>query len=424
MDVGLDIRMLTKCFGRHAVAKLDVDCQSYDAILSLAETDLIKTINLDKLFSGIYILRESPVILINCMVYLRANRHGKCAKFRKLLSYVRSKITILDFLCGLMAAGHGSVADLLLRRIYQRKYGERTQAITKVSIRNRDAVHVLVRKLKVIIDSSTVADPLKALRRLAIEYKSQIQCENDSLRRQQLSEKYLGVLGVEIDSNGFSSSAFKYITFQALLSEFKRVTQMTTCPVLFDGLLHIRLASHYSYCGQGDAAKEMVTQAMVTTQTVDACPELTNIWYETLNVFLLEFEEFPSRENMNKVIQTGYTGMQTSSESDFEIYRFWTSSFLIRMVFACLGIGIRGNIIPRFAVRDEDIDLAQILLVGIDEKGLTLRKRMFYCSAMGRLFQLKNDWPKAAHYTFEAKALALRLGFEEMKYIVGPKESN
>lgn len=423
MDMGLDIRLLAKCIKTIVNGKLDTDLEAYATILSLENDDLLSQINLEGLFSGIRALRDSPIAFRNVSIFLRADTHVKTVKFKRIISYIKSKISVLDFISGLMSSGHDNVADLLSRRLYRRRFGEGMSFVAKVDISSRKAMHVLVRKLKVSIDSKIIAEPLKAVRRLAIEYKHQLQNENNTVRRQKIADKYMGVLAVEIDTHGFSHDECRYASLEALLSEFKRITQLTSSPALYEALLHIRLGSHYSYCGKIDSAKEMVTQAMVATQNIGACPELTNIWYEALNVYLLEFEDCPERRIRNKIIQTGYTGIQTTSTgSDFNTIQFWTSCILIRMAFACLGIGIRGNVIHDFIVTEEDINLAQVLLAGVEEKELTMRRRMFYSVAVGRLYQLRRDWPKAAFYFHDAKALALKLGFEETKYIVGPIE--
>lgn len=418
MDVGLDIRMLTKCFAGNHIAKLEDDIYSFEAIQSLINDNIVSQVDIEKVVLSIHILNDVPCTLRNVKTFLKANEClDKATKLRRIIAYLKNKVTMLDVLCGLLASDYQSVADLLLRRVYQKKFAEQTTAVPKIDPGDRNSVHALVKKLKQIVDSKSINNPKKVVRKMAIEYKNQLCIEQDVCRKQRLADRYLGVIAAEIDSDYYSPSG--YVSIQALMSEFQRVMQMSSCPSLFEGLFHIRLASHYSVCGQIDNAKELVTQALVVTQDTAMCPEVSNIWYETLNVFLLEFEQAPTRENRDKVVQTGYTGIQSTSESRYEIQQLWISHFLIRMAFACLGIGIRGNVIPGVNVTQEDINLAEVLLAGVVENELTMRRRMFYSLAKGRFYQLKEEWPNAAGRILEAKTLALKLGFEEAKYITG-----
>ena len=418
MDVGLDIRMLTKCFAGNHIAKLEDDIHSFEAIRSLINDDLFSQVDIEKFVLSMHILNDVPSTLRNVKTFLKANKClDKATKLARIIAYLKNKITMLDVLCGLLASDYQSVADLLLRRVYQKMFGAQTGAVPKINPGDRYSVHVLVKKLKQIVDCKSIDNPKKVFRKMAIEYKNQLCTENDVCRKQRLADRYLGVIAAEIDSDYYSPSG--YVSIQSLMSEFKRVMQMSSCPSLFEGLFNIRLASHFSVCGQIAAAKELVTQALVVTQDTAICPEVSNIWYETLNVFLLEFEHAPTRENRNKVVQTGYTGIQSTSESRYEIQQLWVSHFLIRMAFACLGIGIRGNVIPGFIVTQDDINLAEVLLAGVVENELTMRRRMFYSLAKGRFHQLKEEWPNAAGRILEAKTLALKLGFEEAKYIAG-----
>ena len=420
MEIGLDIQMLTKCFGDGYKSNLENDSVAAETILSISNENIIDQLDIEKVINGIYALRTDNKTLQNVKIFLNASQLDKASSFKRIISYLKDKITFLDFLGGLLASDYQAIADFLLRRIYQNRFRERPLPITRAEIANRKTVHVLVKGLKQWIDSKCVPDPLKVIRKFALSYKSQMNREEDGSRKQRLADKYLGVIAVEIDSIPYCLSTHKFVTVQGLVSEFRRVTKMTTCPSLYEALLNIRLASYYSYSGQIDDAKDLVTYAMVLTQNTALCPEISNIWYETLNVYLNEFELTQDRENMKKVIQTGYQGIQTTCDSEFGIQQYWTSCFLIRMAFACLGIGIRGNNIPSVTLKEEDADLAQTCLAGVMEEILPMRHKMFYSLARGRYFQLKDDWAKAAFHMQEAKTLALKLGFAETKHILGP----
>lgn len=89
--------------------------------------------------------------------------------------------------------------------------------------------------------------------------------------------------------------------------------------------------------------------------------------------------------------------------------------FILRMVFALLGIGNRANIIPLYSVDRTNLTEAQRLLAIIDTNwnGIEVRREMFYCVARARLNEQLRLFDEAKCYIARAKLQAVQGHFLE-----------
>ncbi|XP_045187489.2 uncharacterized protein LOC123545207 [Mercenaria mercenaria] len=277
------------------------------------------------------------------------------------------------------------------------------------------AKQLFFRNLKRMVHDSQFKNPRKALRYMAVRCKADLDNETDEYKRQLLADRCVAIIGVEIDAFYDSLACENEITQKEMFSEMRKLIPHTSNPLITDTVYYTRQANMNAFHGNIQHAEDMLIQARTSAFTIQHCLELVNMLYVEVYVKLWEFEINPSKSVLDSIMMWGRIGLESLEAESEATKLLWRRMFILRMVFALLGIGNRANIIPQYIVDPVSLQEAQTLLAVIDTNwnDIEVRREMFYCVARARLNEQIGRFEEAKHYIDRAKRLAVQGRFLE-----------
>lgn len=368
-----------------------------------------------------------PVLLmeylfnIKCVdKYTYSYFHDKATYWSKpiLLEFILTNISSLCSLSTLINVlrdlGYSHISCQLLKRWILPQSS--VVRVNRMDTSNRKPVQQYFKMLKRKIWNAEFKDPLNTLRSLTKRLKITMMAENDVQKRQCLADKVVAVLGVEIDAHAITFDT--ELSEHHLFKELRDIVPHTTNTMITDVILYGRRANACAIGKHFSLGEKYLQKAKVCSAFLTPCLELANMLYCEVYVKLWEFEQNPSREIRESLVQMAEVGIECLRDEEEEIRILWTRMFLLRMTFCLLGIGNRTNIIPN-CTTIECIEKARQMLDILDltMNGMDTRREMFYQMASARLSELEGNLPLALEKIRMSFRLAMEGKFKEQSFI-------
>lgn len=337
-------------------------------------------------------------------------------KREEIISYVVDSLPFqVEFsalVINLDKCGYNKLAARLFLKLFEHNVDCR---IHNSETESRTKLQTFFRNLKRMVHDSQFKNPRHALRSMAVRFKADLESEIDENRRQLLADRCVAIIGVEIDAFYDSLACESEITQEGMFSEMRNLIPHTSNPSVTETIYYTRQANMNAFHGNIEHAGSMLVQARSSAFNIENCLEITNMLYVEVYVKLWEFELNPSKAVLDSIMFWGRIGL-ASLETQCEATNvMWRRMFILRMVFALLGIGNRANIIPQYTVDPASLKEAQTLLAKVDKNwsGIEVRREMFYCVARARLNEQLQNFKEAKYFIDRAKLLALQGRFLE-----------
>lgn len=331
-----------------------------------------------------------------------------------LLANISSLCSLSTLINVLRDLGYSHISYQLLKRWLLPQSS--VVRVNRMDTSNRKPVQQYFKMLKRKIWNAEFKDPLNTLRSLTKRLKISMMAENDVQKRQCLADKVVAVLGVEIDAHAITFDT--ELSEHHLFKELRDIVPHTTNTMITDVILYGRRANACAIGKHFSLGEKYLQKAKACSTFLTPCLELANMLYCEVYVKLWEFEQNPSREIRESLVQMAEVGIECLTDEEEEIRVLWTRMFLLRMAFCLLGIGNRTNIIPN-CTTIKCIEKAHQILDILDTalNDMDTRREMFYQMASARLSELEGNLPLALEKIRMSFRLAMDGKFKEQYFI-------
>lgn len=174
-----------------------------------------------------------------------------------------------------------------------------------------------------------------------------------------------------------------------------------------------RLAIACAVAGKFDDGGRYIQKAIMSSYFLGCCVAIPNFLYIYVFFLLCVYEQNPSKENRKHIIRISEMGLQSVEDENELISRFWVRIFMLRMIYALLGLSFKGEPITAIYVEPRCISRAKKLLSEVDSLWDTIesRRKIMYFVAKARISQLeeKADYIKTVLYYLN---IAISIGEE------------
>lgn len=246
--------------------------------------------------------------------------------------------------------------------------------------------------------------------------QNQIQHEREESKRQFLSDKYIALLGAEIDAIAITYDVT--LPDQDIFTELKSLAVNSTDASISEVVFFGRKANALAIAKKFSEGEDMVKQAHCCANFTGPCLEIANMIYIDVYFKLWQFEQTPTTELKESLLYEGSKGLWALSEEEEEIRNLWKRMFLLRMIFCLVGLSNKGGCISGCVICEEDVDRAERYMNEIDLKDIEARREMMYYIAKARIKQLRRMFDDANTEIDRAEAIAQSGNFKEIDSIM------
>lgn len=281
---------------------------------------------------------------------------------------------------------------------------------------NKKTIHLYFKNLKRLVHNAQFKDPRSFFRKQARILQNQIQHEHAESKRQFLADKYIALLGAEIDAIAITYDVT--LPDQDIFTELKSLAVNSTDASISEVVFFGRKANALAIAKKFSEGEDMVKQAHCCANFTGPCLEIANMIYIDVYFKLWQFEQTPTTELKESLLYEGSKGLWALSEEEEEIRNLWKRMFLLRMIFCLVGLSNKGRCIPGCVIREEDMDRAEKYMNEIDLKDIEARREMMYYIAKARIKQLRRMFDDANTEIDRAEAIAQSGNFKEIDSIM------
>lgn len=281
---------------------------------------------------------------------------------------------------------------------------------------NKKTIHLYFKNLKRLVHNAQFKDPRSFFRKQARLLQNQIQHESAESKRQFLADKYIALLGAEIDAIAITYDVT--LPDQDIFTELKSLAVNSTDASISEVVFFGRKANALAIAKKFSEGEDMVKQAHCCANFTGPCLEIANMIYIDVYFKLWQFEQTPTTELKESLLYEGSKGLWALSEEEEEIRNLWKRMFLLRMIFCLVGLSNKGRCIPGCVIREEDMDRAEKYMNEIDLKDIEARREMMYYIAKARIKQLRRMFDDANTEIDRAEAIAQSGNFKEIDSIM------
>lgn len=277
--------------------------------------------------------------------------------------------------------------------------------LNRADTSNRRKIGELFKNIKQKVHAMMFKNSLSAVHDLGERIKKSIIDIDDPVQKMYACDKFVALKAAEMDS--LTNIAGIVSKDHPGYLEMKRYVSSTSNPALAEVILYGRQADVLSTTGDFEEAEDFMRQALVSAYTSCSCVEVTDMLYKNVVVKLSKFEKNPHDEELRKsILFEADRGLWTLHDESEDLRLFWTKLFLLRMVFAHLGIGKFCDIIPNYKPNMQSIVEAKRILQLDPLKDLEHRRQMFIAVARARLEERIGDMEAAMKHLRKARELA------------------
>ncbi|XP_048764541.2 uncharacterized protein LOC125672348 [Ostrea edulis] len=277
---------------------------------------------------------------------------------------------------------------------------------------NKKTIHIYFKNLKRLVHNAQFRNPREFFRKQARQLRDQIEREKIESRKQFLADKYIALLGAEIDAIAITYDST--LPDQNIFEELRSLASLSTDASISEVVFFGRKANALAIAKKFLEGEDMVKQAHCCANFTGPCLEIANMIYIDVYFKLWQFEQTPTNELKDALLYEGSKGLWALSEEEEEIRNLWKRMFLLRMIFCLLGLSNKGCCIPDCVISKEDVERAEGYMHEIDLKDIEARREMMYYIARARMQELKGLFYDASLEIDKASAIAHSGNFKEM----------
>lgn len=306
--------------------------------------------------------------------------------------------------------------SLFLYSLYAESQSQSLVTVKRSVPANKKTIHLYFKNLKRLVHNAQFKDPRSFFRKQARILQNQIQHEHAESKRQFLADKYIALLGAEIDAIAITYDVT--LPDQDIFTELKSLAVNSTDASISEVVFFGRKANALAIAKKFSEGEDMVKQAHCCANFTGPCLEIANMIYIDVYFKLWQFEQTPTTELKESLLYEGSKGLWALSEEEEEIRNLWKRMFLLRMIFCLVGLSNKGRCIPGCVIREEDMDRAEKYMNEIDLKDIEARREMMYYIAKARIKQLRRMFDDANTEIDRAEAIAQSGNFKEIDSIM------
>lgn len=306
--------------------------------------------------------------------------------------------------------------SLYMHFLYAESHSQSLVTVKRSVPINKKSIHLYFKNLKRLVHNAQFKDPRSFFRKQARLLQNQIQHERAESKRQFLSDKYIALLGAEIDAIAITYDVT--LPDQDIFTELKSLAVNSTDASISEVVFFGRKANALAIAKKFSEGEDMVKQAHCCANFTGPCLEIANMIYIDVYFKLWQFEQTPTTELKESLLYEGSKGLWALSEEEEEIRNLWKRMFLLRMIFCLVGLSNRGRCIPGCVICEEDVDRAEKYMNEIDLKDIEARREMMYYIAKARIKQLRRMFDDANTEIDRAEAIAQSGNFKEIDSIM------
>lgn len=306
--------------------------------------------------------------------------------------------------------------SLFLYSLYAESQSQSLVTVKRSVPANKKTIHLYFKNLKRLVHNAQFKDPRSFFRKQARILQNQIQHEHAESKRQFLADKYIALLGAEIDAIAITYDVT--LPDQDIFTELKSLAVNSTDASISEVVFFGRKANALAIAKKFSEGEDMVKQAHCCANFTGPCLEIANMIYIDVYFKLWQFEQTPTTELKESLLYEGSKGLWALSEEEEEIRNLWKRMFLLRMIFCLVGLSNKGRCIPGCVIREEDVDRAEKYMNEIDLKDIEARREMMYYIAKARIKQLRRMFDDANTEIDRAEAIAQSGNFKEIDSIM------
>ena len=281
---------------------------------------------------------------------------------------------------------------------------------------NKKAIHIYFKNLKRLVHNAQFKNPREFFRKQARLLQDRIERETvDESKRQFLADKFIALLGAEIDAIAITYDAT--LPDQDIFSELKSLTAKSTDASISEVVFYGRKANALAIAKKFSEGEDMVKQAHCCANFTGPCLEIANMIYIDVYFKLWQFEQTPTSKLKESLLYEGSKGLWALSEEEEDIRNLWKRMFLLRMIFCLLGLSNKGRCIPQCIISEEDVERAERYILEIDLENIEARREMMYYIAKARIQELKGLLYDAKMEIDKASEIAHSGNFKEVDSI-------
>lgn len=306
--------------------------------------------------------------------------------------------------------------SLYMHFLYAESHSQSLVTVKRSVPINKKSIHLYFKNLKRLVHNAQFKDPRSFFRKQARLLQNQIQHERAESKRQFLSDKYIALLGAEIDAIAITYDVT--LPDQDIFTELKSLAVNSTDASISEVVFFGRKANALAIAKKFSEGEDMVKQAHCCANFTGPCLEIANMIYIDVYFKLWQFEQTPTTELKESLLYEGSKGLWALSEEEEEIRNLWKRMFLLRMIFCLVGLSNKGRCIPGCVICEEDVDSAEKYMNEIDLKDIEARREMMYYIAKARIKQLRRMFDDANTEIDRAEAIAQSGNFKEIDSIM------
>lgn len=306
--------------------------------------------------------------------------------------------------------------SLYMHFLYAESHSQSLVTVKRSVPINKKSIHLYFKNLKRLVHNAQFKDPRSFFRKQARLLQNQIQHERAESKRQFLSDKYIALLGAEIDAIAITYDVT--LPDQDIFTELKSLAVNSTDASISEVVFFGRKANALAIAKKFSEGEDMVKQAHCCANFTGPCLEIANMIYIDVYFKLWQFEQTPTTELKESLLYEGSKGLWALSEEEEEIRSLWKRMSLLRMIFCLVGLSNKGRCIPGCVICEEDVDRAEKYMNEIDLKDIEARREMMYYIAKARIKQLRRMFDDANTEIDRAEAIAQSGNFKEIDSIM------
>lgn len=306
--------------------------------------------------------------------------------------------------------------SLYMHFLYAESHSQSLVTVKRSGPANKKSIHLYFKNLKRLVHNAQFKDPRSFFRKQARLLQNQIQHERAESKRQFLSDKYIALLGAEIDAIAITYDVT--LPDQDIFTELKSLAVNSTDASISEVVFFGRKANALAIAKKFSEGEDMVKQAHCCANFTGPCLEIANMIYIDVYFKLWQFEQTPTTELKESLLYEGSKGLWALSEEEEEIRNLWKRMFLLRMIFCLVGLSNKGRCIPGCVICEEDVDRAEKYMNEINLKDIEARREMMYYIAKARIKQLRRMFDDANSEIDRAEAIAQSGNFKEIDSIM------
>ncbi|VDI38479.1 Hypothetical predicted protein [Mytilus galloprovincialis] len=293
----------------------------------------------------------------------------------------------------------------------------RPVTVSKVDVQDRTFIQAYFDVMKKSVQKMEMSNPVEYLSNLSQKIQMRVNICNQSNERvlTEMCDKYIVLVALTIDA--LANKTNEVDPEGNLFNEIENIISRSSCPDLSRCMLYGRKAVALSFNGKQKEGEGMVIRARECAGNIVPCLETVDLYYKIVLFRRAWYENNP--ENELKMIMN-YTNIARDILIDMsgDLMLFWFRRFAVRLLFCYLGLGMRCRFIPNYQIQPDYIQKSESLLEQFDSKTAEIRIQMFFYIAKARLFHLKGDIENAFLINDEAKKIARKGGYSELKTIL------